>query len=178
MMTSQTEPLKTSEAIHKVMIANLIIMLIFMFAPYTELLTVTSNFLQIKIANSCSVGAWISPRHALSISASMAFSVSIAIFFSLFGAYSKEEMKRERNGGSVILGMTLIAAFLFYFVVFYLPCGASSYHGTTTGKARLGEAMIYFLTNYKLLFILFVSGFSGLLFYCTALALKLIKDGK
>jgi ABC-type Co2+ transport system permease subunit len=108
----------------------------------------------------------------------MAFSVSIAIFFSLFGAYSKEEMKRERNGGSVILGMTLIAAFIFYFVVFYLPCNAPHYHGTTPGKARLGEAMIYFITNYKFLFILFISGLSGLIFYCTALALKLIKDGK
>ena len=149
-----------------------------MFVPYTELLTVTSNLLQKQIASSCSAGAWISPRHALSISASMTFSVSIAIFFSLFGAYSKEEMKRERNGGSVILGMTLIAAFLFYFVVFFLPCGTTPYHGVTTGKAKLGEAMIYFLINYKFLFVLFISGFSGLLFYCTALALKLIKDGK
>ena len=177
MMTSQSEPLKTSKAIHKIMIANLIIMMILMFAPHTEPLTVTSNFLHKIIVSSCSAGAWFSPRHALSISASMTFSVSIAVFFSFFGSYSKEEMKRERNGGSVILGMTLIAAFLFYFVVFYLPCGTPLYHGATTGKARLGEAMINLLTNYKILFVLFISGFSGLLFYCTALTLKLIKDG-
>ena len=178
MMTTQTKPLKTSEAITKIMIANLIIILIFMFAPYTEPLTAASIFLQKKIEDTCSTGAWITPRHALSISASMAFSVSIAIFFSLFGAYSKEEMKRERNGGSVILGMTLIAAFLFYIIVFYLPCGAPPHHGATTGKARLGETMFYFLRTNNIFFILFISGLSGLFFYCTALALKLIKDGK
>ena len=44
MMTTQTKPLKTSEAITKIMIANLIIILIFMFAPHTESLATASVF--------------------------------------------------------------------------------------------------------------------------------------
>ncbi len=177
-MTTQTEPIKPSKEIIKVIIANSIIILLFMFVPYTETLNIFSSFLQHEISSACTAGPWFTPRQALSISASMAFSILIAIYFSFFGAFSKQEVKRERNGQSVIFVLTLVLAFAFYIVVFYIPCGIQTHQEVTQGKARLGEAIFYYVRTNSLIFTIFISFICGLFSYGAALALKIISSKK
>jgi hypothetical protein len=177
-MTTQTEPIKPSKEISKVIIANSIIILFFMFAPYTETLKNFSSFLQYEISSVCTAGPWFTPRQALSISASMTFSILIAIYFSFFGTFTKQEVKRERNGLSVIFVLALVLAFAFYIVVFYIPCGIHTHHEVTQGKARLGEAIFYYVRTNSLIFTILISFICGLFTYGAALALKIISSTK
>ncbi len=177
-MIFQIESLQPRKQINKVIIANFIIMLIFLFIPYTEPLAKISSFLQHKISSTCTVGPWFTPQQALSISASMTFSILTAVFFYFFGDFNKEEMKRERNGMSVIFVLTLVLAFTFYIVVFYIPCGLQANSGTTTGKAALGEGMFYYVRTNSFIFTIFISLFCGFFSYGAALVLKLISNTK
>ncbi len=177
-MTTQIEPIKPSKEITKVISVNFIIILLFMFSPYTESLKTFSNFLHHEISSVCTAGPWFTPRQALSISASMTFSILIAMYFSIFGAFTKQEVKRERNGQSVIFVLTLVLVFAFYIVVFYIPCGIHTHYEATQGKARLGEAMFYYVRTNSLIFTIFISSICGLFSYGAALALKIISSTK
>jgi len=177
-MTTQTKSLQPGKAITKVIIANCIIIITFMLAPYTEILDESSAFLQYKISSICSAGPWFTPRQALSVTASMTFSILVSIFFAFFGAFSKEEMKRQRNGMSVIFVLALALAFAFYIVVFYIPCGIHIHNEETQGKARIGEAIFYYVRTNSLIFTIFISFVCGFFSYGAALALKLISSTK
>lgn len=173
-MVLASELLRFGGSFQRVLILNLMTVSLFYLISYAGGLEQASNYSYHKIVGICRTGSWISPAHAVSIVSGFCISAVVIIIFVVFGRFSAEDLKKERNYTNVSMVCFLVAAFAIYMAAYFLPCGTLPHRGDSLVKAQAGAALFnYARTNFVVFLVLLSSASTGF-FYTATLGIKLI----
>jgi hypothetical protein len=127
---------------------------------------------------TCSGAYWLNSWRVLNLTLGVPLIAAGFACYLLFGDYSKEELKRTRNGASVATACWMGAVACILLAFSYFPCNsfynAFAEAGGPTSH-RLGHALREMLAGSALAFNALYAFFFCGVSYCVALGLKLLK---
>lgn len=171
-MGLKNDLLRFSGAFQRVLILNIITASLFYFISYAGGFEQASNYAYQQLSGVCRTGIWIEPMHAISIVSVFCISAALSIIFVVFGRFSAEELKKERNYTNVSMVCFLVATFTLYMGAYSLPC--ETFDDSYYYKAQTGAALLnYARTNFIIFLGLLTCASTGF-FYTATLGIKLI----
>ncbi|WP_370601536.1 hypothetical protein [Pseudomonas nitroreducens] len=160
-------------------IANFLVISLVWLVPESDGATMAFSAGAQLLSSTCSGsgGYWLDDRRALSLALGIPLSAAGVLCLLAFGAYAGEELKRKRNGASVMTACWLAVAACVFLSFSFFPCSEFYNDFAEAGGLsanRMGHALRNLLAGSWPIFNVFYACLFCAISWTTALGLMLL----